>query len=132
MPTIEGAISRGIAKFSYDFAALGGSQGDITLVGEPLPIKAIVFDGCVDVITIPVGAGASIAVSTSQSADDLVAAAAISGAPWSTTGIKAMVPVGDAAHAIKMTAERAPKMTISGADLTAGKFNVFIHYFLSD
>ena len=132
MSIIEGAIFRGVAKFSYDFSKQGGAQGDITLAGEPLPRAAIVWDGVVDVITALAGVGASAAVSTSQSADDLIASAAISGAPWSTTGSKALVPVGDAANSIKMTAARAPKLTIADADLTAGKFNLFIEYYLSD
>ena len=132
MPIIEGAISRGVAKFSYDFSALGGAEGDITLVGEPLPDNAIIWDGNVDVITPLVGAGATAAVSTSQSADDLVAAAAVSGAPWSTVNTAAIVPVGTAAACIKLTAERAPKLVIASADLTAGKFNLFIEYYLSD
>lgn len=132
MPIIEGAVFRGVAKFSYDFSKQGGTEGDITLAGEPLPKNAIVWDGVVDVITPLEGVGATAAVSTSQSADDLIAAAAISGAPWSTAGSKALVPVGDAANSIKMTAERAPKLVIASADLTAGKFNLFIEYYLSD
>ena len=132
MPIIEGAVRRGTLKFTYDFDALGGDAGDITLVGEPIPDDAIVFEGVVDVITALVGAGASVALSTSQSANDLISSAAVSGAPWSTTGLKAIVPVGAYDSAIKMTAERAPKITITGADLTAGKFNLFIEYYQSD
>ncbi len=132
MPIIEGAISRVVAKFTYDFDAQGGAQGNITLVGTPLPSKAIVWDGVVDVITPPVGGGASVAVSTSQGANDLISAAAVAGAPWSTAGSKALVPVGTAAASIKLTADRAPIAVISGADLTAGKFNLFIEYYLSD
>jgi len=129
---IEGAVQRGVAKFTYDFDALGGVAGDITLVGEPLPKNAIIWDGVVDVITPLVGAGASVALTTSQSANDLITAAAVSGSPWSSTGSKALVPVGDAANSIKMTAERAPKIVVTAADLTAGKFNLFIEYYLSD
>ncbi len=132
MPIIEGAISRGVAKFSYDFDARGGAQGDIVLAGEPLPKNAIVWDGVVDVITPLVGSGAYAAISTSQSANDLITSAAVAGSPWSTAGSKALVPVGDASHSIKMTAERAPKLVIATADLTAGKFNLFIEYYLSD
>ena len=133
MPIIEGSQQRGVAKFSYDFAAQGGAAGDITLVGTPLPIKAVVWDGVVDVITpLTGGAGATAAVSTSQSANDLITAADITGAPWSTAGSKAIVPVGTAAASIKMTAARAPKLVVATNDLTAGKFNLFIEYYLSD
>lgn len=130
---IEGAMFRGVAKFQYDFDIHGGVTGNIVLSGEPLPIKAIVWEGVVDVITaLTGGAGATAAVSTAQAANDLITAADITGAPWSTTGLKALVPVGDAANGIKMTAERAPKLVIGTADLTAGKFNLFIEYYLSD
>ena len=133
MGIIEGAQQRGVAKFSYDFAVDGGVTGDITLRGSPLPFKAIVWDGVVDVITVPTSlGGATAAVTTSQSANDLVTAAAIAGAPWSTTGLKALTPVGAAAAGIKMTAARAPKLVIGTADLAAGKFNLFIEYYLSD
>lgn len=133
MPIIEGAVSRGVAKFSYDFDAQGGVKGDITLAGTPLPDNAIVWDGVVDVITPLTGGGsATAAVSTAQSANDLITAAAVTGAPWSTAGSKALVPVGDASNSIKMTAERAPKLVIGTAALTAGKFNLFIEYYLSD
>jgi hypothetical protein len=133
MPIIEGSRGRGVAKFTYDFDSQGGASGDIVLQGTPLPKNAIIWDGVVDVITVPESGGsATIAVTTAQSANDLITAAAISGSPWSTTGLKALVPVGDAAHGIKMTADRAPKIVIGTADLTKGKLNLFIEYYLSD
>jgi|GEM_PF-6808961 hypothetical protein len=133
MPIIEGSKARGVAKFTYDFDSQGGVSGDIVMQGTPLPKNAIVWDGVVDVITVPEsGGGATIAVTTAQSANDLITAAAIAGAPWSTAGSKALVPVGTAAASIKLTADRAPKIVIGTADLTKGKFNLFIEYYLSD
>lgn len=132
MPIIEGAISRSVYKYQYDFASQGGAQGDIALKGEPLPKNAIVFGGVVDVISALVGSGASVAISTSQSANDIISVAAVAGAPWSTTGTKAIVPALAYDSAIKMTAERAPKAVISAADLTAGKFNLFLFVMISD
>jgi hypothetical protein len=130
---IEGSQARGVAKFSYDFDVSGGAVGDITLVGTPLPDNAIIWDGVVDVITpLTAVGGATAAVSTSQAANDLITAAAVAGAPWSTAGSKAIVPVGTAAASIKLTANRAPKLVIATDDLTAGKFNLFIEYYLSD
>jgi hypothetical protein len=131
MPRIEGGQFRGVAKFQYDFAALGGAQGTITLPGIALPIYAIVYGGLMDVITVPTGAGASIAVQI-LAANDLVTAAAIAGAPWSSTGLKALVPVCTAGSSIKLTSAKSVAVVISAVDLTAGKFNVFLEYFLSD
>ncbi len=133
MGIIEGAQQRGVAKFSYDYDVEGGATSTITLRGTPLPKNAIVWDGVVDVITALTSAtSATAAVTTSQSANDLITAADVSGAPWSTTGSKALVPVGTAAASIKMTAERKPAVVIGTGTLTAGKFNLFIEYYLSD
>ena len=131
MPIIEGAIARGVAKFTYDFDAQGGAVGDIVLQGTPLPDNAIIWDGVVDVIT-PLTGGTTVAVTTAQSANDLITAAADTGAPWSTAGTKAIVPVGTQAASIKLTAARAPKIVVTVADITAGKFNLFVEYYLSD
>lgn len=135
MGFIDGAKFRGKAKFSYDFATQGGASGNITLLGDPLPKNAVLWDGCVDVITALTSAGdgdGTAALSTSQSANDIVSAASVAGAPWSTTGLKATVPTGAYNTAIKMTAQRAPILVVAGHDLTAGKFNLLIEYFLSD
>jgi len=130
---IEGAKSRGVAKFTFDFAVQGGTVGDIVLNGDPLPSKAIVWDGVVDILTpLTDGSDGTSALSTAQSANDLISDTANSGAPWSSTGLKAIVPVGTQATAIKLTAERKPKLVVAGHDLTAGKFNLFLQYFLSD
>lgn len=133
MPVIEGSKQRNVAKFTYDFAARGGAVGDIELNGEALPKGAIIWDGVVDVITpLTGGAGATAAVSTAQQANDLITAAVVAGAPWSTAGSKALVPVGTAAASIKLTADRHPKLVVGTNPLTAGKFNLFIEYYRSD
>jgi hypothetical protein len=133
MPVIEGAKYRQVAKYTYDFDQQGGTMGNITLIGETLPDDAIVFDGFVDVITPLAGAGGTTAaLSTSQAANDLITAAAVSGAPWSSAGLKAIVPVGTVATAIRTTAARAPILVIGTHDLTAGKFHLFIQFFISE
>jgi hypothetical protein len=68
----------------YDFALDGGAQGTINLRGPKLPSGALVTDAIVQVDTIPTGTGASIAATTGESAADVQAAAAISGAPGSS------------------------------------------------
>ena len=127
---IEGAQFKGIAKFQYDYNVHGGLVSAINITGDPLPDGAIVYGGVLDVITALTGAGATVALSI-NAANDLVSAAAISGAPWSTTGLKAIVPIATAATSIKLTAERYVVATITGAVLTAGKFNLTIIYFRS-
>lgn len=119
-----------VVKAQYDFAVHGGAVSTISL-GVQLPANAIVLDGMMDVITSPAGVGASVAVQV-EAANDIIAAAAITGAPWSTTGRKDIVPAGTAATSKKTTVARNVSVVISGADLTAGKFNVFLRYVESD
>lgn len=133
MGIIAGAVGRSVYKYTYDFSAQGGVAGDITMQGEPLPDNAIIFGGVADVVTALTSDGsATMGISTSQSADDIIADAAVSGAPWSTTGTKAIVPALAYDSAIKTTAQRAPKVVITTADLTAGKVNLYLFVFLSD
>lgn len=121
-------------KATYDFAKQGGAVSAIQLLGPDgkaavLPKGAIVRDCLIDVLTAPTsGGGATIALGTGQAATDLKAATAIG----SYTGLVTCVPVGTAATAIKLTADRTPTATIATAALTAGKINVLIHYELSD
>lgn len=124
-----------LLKCKYDFAVQGGATtAAIKLKAVDgsdckLPSKAIVKDSLIDVITAPTSDGlATIAIGTGQAANDIKAATAIA----SYTGLVAGVPVGDASHSIKMTADRNPTMTIAVAALTTGKFNVFLEYLLSE
>lgn len=116
------------ARARYDFAVEGGAVSTIALIGTALiPSGAIILGGFVEVTVVPVGAGASIAVQV-EAANDIVSAAAISGAPWSTTGRKSIVPVFTGATTVKTTAARDVSVVISAAVLTAGVFDVFVAY----
>jgi hypothetical protein len=113
----------------YSFAVEGGAVSTIGLTGlTGIPSGSVVVGGYINVITPPVGAGASIAVQVNAAAD-LQAAAAISGAPWSTAGMKNIVPrLNDASTWITLTAARDVSAVISAAPLTAGAFNVILWY----
>ena len=122
-----------LLKCTYDFSKLGGTVGTKTLKAVDgadclIPSKAIVIDVLIDVITNPVGATATIAVGSGQATNDIKAATAVA----SFTGLLDGIPVSTAATSIKMTADRKPSMTIATAALTAGKFNVFFEFVLSD
>lgn len=125
--------------YEYDFAVDAGAIGTITLrapgqtvgqTGPVMPTNFILANAFVDVITAFTGATAQMALSV-QTAGDLVAATVVTGAPYSTTGIKATVPVWTAAAAIKLTASRQPTAVITVAGVTAGKFRVYIEGYLS-
>ena len=127
-------------KVTYDFAVSGGAINSKLILpraisngmgydpAPALPKNAIVIGCYIDVLTTPVGASATIALSTGQGAGDLLGTTTAT----SVSGIYACVPTGTAATSIKLTADAFPYITIATAKLTAGKFNVHILYALSD
>ncbi len=129
-PIMEG--TRGIKEWKgeYDFAVDGGAVSTITLRSDDggLPAGAIVEGGLIEVDTILTSGGAPTVAVQAEGAGDIQAAAAISGAPWSTTGRKSVVPVFTGATTVKTTIVRNPAIVIATATLTAGKFRVILFY----
>jgi len=80
------------------------------------------------VTTLLTSGGAATAGLQVESAGDLVAATVVSGAPWSTTGRKSIIPVMTGATAIKLTAARDISLVIGAFALTAGVFGVYLYY----
>jgi hypothetical protein len=131
-----GLHSLRVAKMLYDFtvdgAGSGGHPRTITPASSPtIPIGAIILSGMMEVLIAPTGAtNLSVLV---QGAGDVIADAAISGAPWSTTGLKDIVPVATAATAIKVaTTAKQPRVVSTVAALTAGKFAVHLLYVMGN
>lgn len=136
--------SKRVFKGSYDFAVQGGATGTIPLydavlgkvVPLVLPANFIITNVLIDGITaLTSGGSATVALTSGQTAADLLAATAYNSAPFSGS-IAAGVPVS-AATAIKIPAtQAAPGSQVSAvvatAALTAGQFNVHIEGFLSD
>jgi hypothetical protein len=52
----------------------------------------------------------------------------VSGAPWSTTGRKSVIPVFTGASTVKTTVARALSIAVAVQALTAGKFRVVLFY----
>ena len=137
MPVIEGTRGLKQAQGEYDFAVDGGAVSTITLRaatsdsnGNEIPAGSVITGGYIEgdtLVTSASGSTATIAVS-SEGASDLQAAAVTSGAPWSTTGRKAIVPAFTAATSVKTTARRSITITVAVAALTAGKFRVVVFY----
>jgi hypothetical protein len=118
---------RKFARALYEFAIDGGAVGDITLRGDSLPSGAIVLDAFLHVDTALTSGGAATVAVKVESAADINAADAISGAPWSTTGAKRTDFTATTAP-IKTTAARSIVATVATAALTAGKFSVVVEY----
>lgn len=134
MPVIEGTHKVGAAGGArrtavavYDFATLGGVVGDITLTGDTIPSGAAILDAYIKVTTAPTSGGAATVAIKVEGAADINAADAISGAPWSTTGVK-RADFGATTAPVVTTASRAIKATVAVAALTAGNFTVAVEY----
>jgi hypothetical protein len=111
----------------YDFATDGGAVGDIDL-SATIPTNAYIVGGFVEVDTALTSGGAATVAVKVEGAGDIVAAAAVSGAPWSTTGRKDVVPDSTGSTVVKTTAARKIQATVATAALTAGVFDVVLFY----
>lgn len=127
---LKGGDAMGSKKYAvgyYSFATDGGAVGTITLRGDTIPSGAIITDALLHVDTAPTSAGAATVSVGSEAAADIQAAAAISGAPWSTAGAKRGSLTATAAP-VKTTAARSITIVVGTAALTAGKFSVVVEY----
>jgi hypothetical protein len=133
MPVIEGASGWKVAVGEYDFAVDGGAIGTLVLrgggaAGGSIPNGAVILGGYIEIDTLfTTGSGATMALQA-NAANDLQTATIVSGAPYSTTGIKAITPVFTAATAIKATAARQLTAVIATGTITAGKGRVVVFY----
>ena len=128
----EGAQPNGglqVAVADYAFASEGGAVGTIALTGSTfIPSGAVILGGYLEVTTPPTSGGAATIAVQVEGAGDIIAAAAISGAPWSTAGRKSVVPVFTGATTVKTTAARDISIVVATAALTAGVFRVALVY----
>lgn len=111
----------------YSFASLGGAVGDITLTGDSVPSGAAILDAYIRVSTALTSGGAATVAVKVEAAADINAADAISGAPWSTTGVKRADFTATTAPVVT-TAARSIVATVGTAALTAGVFTVVVEY----
>lgn len=125
-----------VARFVYDGAGLDSAGvSNLTVAAHPtgvtLPAFAIVTGGFFDVNTVFTSAGgtATIAISV-EAANDIQAAAAVSGAPYSTIGRKAIVPKANTPEStsVKATVARVITCTVAVQALTAGKLTGYLTF----
>ena len=137
MDLIDAALgSNRFLKATYDFAVDGGEISDIGL-GVSLPDNAIITRAWYDVITTLTSEGTDAAtVGIGIPTDDaggIVAPAEINtGTPWDAGLHEAIQDGTAAAMSVKTTAEREITTTIAVQKVTAGKFNLFVEYVISD
>jgi hypothetical protein len=114
----------------YDFSVLGGAVGSVTLKDldgndAVLPKGAIIKNGFLRVLTAAASAGGSgtIAFGANTTTDLKTATDADT-----LSGIVAIIPVGTAATAVALTADRNLQATIATEALTAGKIELHVDF----
>lgn len=133
MPIIEGTTGIKTASGEYDFAVDGGAIGSITLrptggYDGVIPAGSVILGGYLEIDTgFTTGSAATLAI-TAEAAGDIIAATVVSGAPYSTTGRKSLIPQGPGATSVKTTVARSLVATIAVGTITAGKGRVVVTY----
>ena len=133
MAVIEGTSELKTAIAEYDFAVDGGVVGSIVgrgsgAHGNIIPAGSVIMGGYVEVDTPVTSGGAGTLAAQLEAANDIVAAAAVSGAPWSTAGRKSVIPAFTGATTVKTTVARSLTWVIGTAALTAGKARVVLFF----
>jgi hypothetical protein len=130
MPIIEGTSGQKTWTGSYSFALDGGAIGTITLRSNDgeIPNGAVCTGGYLDVTTLFTTGTSATGALQLNAANDLVSATIVSGAPFSTTGVKDIIPDATGSTAIKCTASRAPKLVIGTGTVTAGACTLVLFY----
>ena len=132
---VQDAVNNGtlkIAKFVFDAGVTANRTIGAHGSGIKIPAGALVIGGVFIVDTLFTSETTNtgtIAISV-ESAADIQAAAAVNGAPYSTTGKKAIIPKINTPEStsILLTAEREITFTVAVAALTAGKLHGFLIY----
>lgn len=129
MAIIEGTSRTKVVVGEYDFAVDGGAIGAITLRGDnTVPAGSVVLYGYMEVDTaFTTGTAATMAISV-EAANDIISATVVSGAPYSTTGRKSIIPAATGATSVKTTVARSIVATIATGTVTAGKMRVVLVY----
>jgi len=135
MPIMEGTSRLKTWTGSYSFARDGGATGSIVLKSDdgPLPVGSYVVGGYLDVDTVlstldASSAGPATAALQVNAANDIINAASVAGAPWSTQGHKDIIPDSTGSTAILLTGAREPTLVVAVEDIDAGIFTLTLFY----
>ena len=128
-PFVSGSIRTARARWS--FAVDGGAVGSINGIGSNIvPSGAVVVGTLINVVTAVTSGGAGTLAVGVEAAGDQQTAAAVSGAPWSTTGWKWATQTLTTAPDVT-TQARDIVFTIATAALTAGVVDVYVFYLVT-
>jgi hypothetical protein len=119
-----------VARFEFDLGVVANRTVGVHGTGITIPANAIVMGGVTEVNTAITGDTNATLAQHVQGANDIITAAAVAGAPWSTTGRKAIVPKINTPETtgIKLTAAREITFTVGTAALLTGKITGYLIY----
>ena len=135
-PSIAGNSFLRVARFLFDTAGKDAAGANNTTVaahstGVTIPANAIVVGCFFDVNTLfdSTNHTSTIAISV-EGANDIQTAAAVSGAPYSSIGRKAIVPKANTPEStsVKASVARAITCTVAVEALTVGKLTGYLYY----
>ena len=121
-----------VARFEFDAGIVANRTIAAHGTGVTIPIHGIVVGGFIDVNTLftsdATNAG-TIAIHV-QAANDVISAAAVSGAPYSSIGRKAIIPKANTPEStsLKATAAREIICTVAVEALLTGKLTGYLYY----
>lgn len=121
-----------VAQFTFDAGTVANRTVAAHGTGVTIPANAIVVGGFVNVNTAFTSASTNtgtIAISV-EAANDILTAAAVSGAPYSTIGRKAIVPKANTPESTSVLATTAKEITctVAVAALLTGKLTGYLYY----
>ena len=130
--SVNGLGSLRVARFVFDAAVVGNRTIAAHGTGVTLPIHAIVVGGFIDVNTLFTSdaTNAGTGAIHVQAANDVISAAAVSGAPYSSIGRKAITPKANTPEStsLKATAAREIICTVAVEALLTGKLTGYLYY----
>lgn len=123
-------IGKAYAEYLVDATSQQNGSVGTHFLGLTLPKGAIVMQTIVDVETIPLddAGGGTATLALTIGATNIIAAAAVSGAPWSTTGLKAGVQDDTVANAAKLSADSNVNAVVAVDNITAAKVKVYLEF----
>lgn len=114
-----------LARATYDFSTMGGSSVSTGIsLGQTIPSGAILIRSWIDIVTAPTSLGSATIAIQAQNANDVKTATQSSSYSGRIEGAQ----TGAASAFTKLTAAGPLLVKIGTADLTAGKFTVFVEY----
>jgi len=121
-----------VARFEFDAGVVANRTVAAHGTGVTIPANAIIVGGFVNVNTLFTSANANngtIAISV-DGANDIISAAAVSGAPYSSIGRKAIIPKANTPESTSVLASVAREITctVAVSALLTGKLTGYLYY----